>query len=1283
MGSGSRQLYKEAGVSSFGFGGANGHCILQKFVEDDISHASFNKIADYNIPFSVSAQSISALKNLIRISKDRLKDCDEKNINQFCLNALLSRQPLKYRYITQFHRKKDLLDNLIQAEKNYEPLCSKSKKISLYIGELNKKNISLVSKILKAGIRIDILIPSSQAMMDEFLLSMNKCNPKEFSYLYRCAIWSENEIITPAYISAEAIRAIYTSLLGDTIAFTKFKDKTTFLHSTNKSFKEEFEYHKRLLSSNEKGEVHKDAIYCLSSIAAIQSIEDRFKIDVFNKDANLNYLKFSIGLNKKNIAHIYEIITNNSDDEIDLDSEEVSLFEENNLPFSWRKRFNARNDTKSVINMQDRFGSIPVIFVDDIKKLEHTTKNFFPVQNKKDILSILIFLWKKGYKIDWDTIYSRSLFKNEPLILYPFDKKIYWKTNETNLIVNKEVIEEKEKVSPNFIEELINLLGIKGEISTIKSNSLFEFGVDSIVILSAHTEITKKYGNIPISIFFESKNIGDLIGRIEKILNSNQETDSQVKNKPLRCSSHNAKNDKQVFIAGMAGRFPEANNIFEFWENLKNEKDSVTSVPEERWSSSLKDHYIKMHNKDYREPFSGGFIADIDKFDAENFGISPKEALFMDPQERMFLEVTEECLEHAGINKKLLKKLKEQKKRIGVFVGSTFNNYQLILAESSEAHATSINSQTYSIANRVSYIFDFTGPSLVIDTACSSSLYAFHLALNSIRSNECDLAIVGGVNLTLHPSKYEMLIKHGFLSSKGHCNAFGSDGDGYVPAEAIGAVILCRGDIVSEFNLNKLAKVAGSGVSHGGKTNGYTVPDPNAQAQCIENALNDAKWIGDDITYVEAHGTGTLLGDPIEIEGLLKVFTGKIKSYGCYIGSVKSNIGHAEAAAGIVQLIKVTLQLQYKTLVPSLLFSPTYNQYIDFNNSPFVVNRATHFWEPIQNVDDEANMRKAGINSFGAGGVNVHVLVEETTSVPYVASQLDEEQLIVISARNLACLKENIMRLTRYIKLVKPNLHQLALTLSRLNSHKTRFACVTKNIDGLIKQLADWYDGIVSETVYVGEAIEENINSKSDVINELFSIHLYDKVAKLWVLGFNINDSAIDSKTIPSLGIPPRGFIKKRHWPYDTYLPKYKNVFSFSDSFININKECDSQPVSQTVSKTVTKSTLIKQVQTIVSKVLGYELSEINVDKGFFELGMDSLMCLQIISELNSLLSLSLEDVDIFNYNTCETLAQYICHFFNTKNDSTESMCNLHSVEKIDKPDEFLKEIESFFQGVA
>lgn len=523
-----------------------------------------------------------------------------------------------------------------------------------------------------------------------------------------------------------------------------------------------------------------------------------------------------------------------------------------------------------------------------------------------------------------------------------------------------------------------------------------DLGIDSLIIHALNTRLSAWFGDIAATLFYECRDVGELAVRIWRDydaavtahLGAEQppstpvpdvqavvpQRDSVPVPVPRAARVTDTETAAGIAIVGLDGRFPGADTPAEFWANLCEGRDSVTDIPASRWDHS---RYFDARRDVPEKVYAkwGGFLSDVDHFDAAAFGIAPDEARFMDPQERLFLEAAHNCLEVGGYPRERLREVHDNE--VGVFVGATFNNYQLVQyeAELAGAPASSINSQTFAIANRVSFTYDLRGPSLTLDTACASALNAIHLACESLRRGECSLAIAGGVNLSLHPSKYQMLARYQFLSSDGRCRAFGEGGDGYVPAESVGAFLLKPLSHAERDGDRIYGVIRGSALTHGGRTNGFTVPNPTAQAAAIERALRQADVDPGTISYIEAHGTGTRLGDPIEIAGITAAFGRQRKQY-CSIGSVKSNIGHAEAAAGVAQVAKVVLQLQNRTLVPSLLHADRTNPDIDFANSPVFVQSTLREWDPAA-MGLGAAPRRAGVTSIGAGGTNVHLVMEE------------------------------------------------------------------------------------------------------------------------------------------------------------------------------------------------------------------------------------------------------------------------------------------------------------------
>ncbi|WP_312588782.1 polyketide synthase Pks13 [Corynebacterium dentalis] len=422
--------------------------------------------------------------------------------------------------------------------------------------------------------------------------------------------------------------------------------------------------------------------------------------------------------------------------------------------------------------------------------------------------------------------------------------------------------------------------------------------------------------------------------------------------------------DRDVAIVGIAGRYPGANSAREMWDMFVGYKSGVGELPAGRWSEYANDE--EMVRRMDEAVLTGGYIEDIASFDAEFFGLSPLEAANMDPQQRMTLQLTWEALEDAGIPANTLRGLP-----VGVFMGTTNNDYaMLISADPKEAHPYSLTGNSSSIiANRISYAFDFRGPSVALDTACSSSLVAIHQAVRSLRDGDSSVAIAGGVNLLASPFATVAFSELGVLSPTGGIRAFSEDADGIVRSDGAGVIVLKRLSDARRQGDHVLAVIKGSAVNSDGRSNGLTAPNPDAQVDVLHAAYNDAGIDPTLVDYVEAHGTGTILGDPIEATALGAVLgEGRDAAAPTLLGSAKTNFGHTEAAAGVAGVIKVAMAMREGMLPPSLNYTGP-NPYIDFDRTRLEVVEDGREWP------EYSGRAVAGVSGFGFGGTNAHVVL--------------------------------------------------------------------------------------------------------------------------------------------------------------------------------------------------------------------------------------------------------------------------------------------------------------------
>ncbi|WP_415822574.1 beta-ketoacyl synthase N-terminal-like domain-containing protein, partial [Bordetella tumbae] len=413
-------------------------------------------------------------------------------------------------------------------------------------------------------------------------------------------------------------------------------------------------------------------------------------------------------------------------------------------------------------------------------------------------------------------------------------------------------------------------------------------------------------------------------------------------------------------MIGMSGCFPEAPDIETLWANLQAGRDCIGELPSSRWSGRAAPAVRR-----------AGVIEGVEEFDPLFFGISPREAQGMDPQQRLLMTYVYRALEDAGYSVQSL-----SGSSTALLVGTGTSGYgQMLTLAGEEVTGSSAAGVVGSMGpNRMSYWLNWHGPSEPVETACSSSLVAVHRAIVLLRSGQCGLAVVGGVNTLLSPEAHESFTQAGMLSADGRCKAFSAQANGYVRGEGVGMLVLKPLSAAQRDGDHIYGLILGSAQNHGGRANSLTAPNPVAQAQLVESAFRDAGVDPRTVGYIEAHGTGTSLGDPVEVQGLKRAFralagAGELAAGSIGLGTIKSNIGHLELAAGVAGLIKVLLQMRHKRLVKSLHAEPL-NPRIDLSDSPFYVVSEERVWEaPVDETGRELP-RRAGVSSFGFGGVN-------------------------------------------------------------------------------------------------------------------------------------------------------------------------------------------------------------------------------------------------------------------------------------------------------------------------
>ena len=504
---------------------------------------------------------------------------------------------------------------------------------------------------------------------------------------------------------------------------------------------------------------------------------------------------------------------------------------------------------------------------------------------------------------------------------------------------------------------------------------------------------------------------------------------------------------KKIAIIGFSYRLPNTNKN-NYWQNLLKGHDLITEVGADRWSKDFFIHPNK-NNLGTSYTFSAGTIGDITEFDAEFFGISPREAAIMDPQQLLLLEMSWEALENAGI-----KPTSIRGSQCGVFIGVSGTDHSYRLSDDLAAIDTSTaTGNSLSIAaNRISYIFDLCGPSFAIDTACSSSMVAFHQACQSILNGECNQALTGGINLHLHPFGFIIFSKASMLSPRGRCNPFDERADGYVRSEGGGMFFLKEYDQAILDGNTILAVVANTGVNTDGHKSGLTIPSAISQANLLRQVYSQADIDPSEIDYIEAHGTGTSIGDPIEAQALGNALgKSRSKDNPLLIGSVKSNMGHLEPASGVAGLVKALYCLQNRT-IPATIGINSLNPNIPFEelNIKVVTNN-----QPLK-VSGKLTI---GINSFGFGGSNAHVILESHEQIFDATQSITNKTIpIILSGKNTAALKVNVLNFIDFIQNhPELSLHDIAYsTIFHRDWHEQRAIFSTTSKELLIETLLNY-----------------------------------------------------------------------------------------------------------------------------------------------------------------------------------------------------------------------------------
>jgi len=753
------------------------------------------------------------------------------------------------------------------------------------------------------------------------------------------------------------------------------------------------------------------------------------------------------------------------------------------------------------------------------------------------------------------------------------------------------------------------------ETSIIDVDQAFvEFGLDSFLGAELLVEINRKYGTaISHIILFDYPTVREFSLFLEKeikkspgysiqapaslpvrspapaassspvltnmIRGARTTTNSQTHSAHLAHSAHSAHSDDKIAIIGMSGRYPQANNLQEYWANLVEGRNSIVEVPASRWDVN---RYYDPDRASKDKTYSRwlGALDDIDCFDPLFFRISPHEAEHMDPQSRLFLQESYRAFEDAGYSSDSL-----SNKKCGVYLGITTNEYMSLLLRNGIVSAP-VTSNSYAIAAaRIAYYLNLKGPAIAVDTACSSSLVAIHLASQALLNREIDMALAGGVTLWLTPESYIAMSQAGMFSPAGQCKTFDDTADGIVNGEGVGVLALKRLRDAQEDNDFIYGVILGSGINQDGKTNGITAPSASSQVELEREIYTRRQIDPETISYVETHGTGTRLGDPIELEALATVFKEKTtkKNY-CGLGSVKSNIGHTTAAAGVAGVQKVLLSMRHRTMVPSLNVTKETSRF-DFKNSPFYLVREKQDWNAAP-----GSPRRAAVSSFGFSGTNAHLVVEEYSPPLDQAVWSGEKSsfIVPLSARTAEQLEEKARDLLKFIRASQEHgqpaeqsapssnpidLAAVAYTLQvGRDAMEERLGFVVSSVGQLAEKLSAYLNGERNiEDAYQGrvESGAESLTTMKydddmrEVVERWIARKKLGKLAQSWTRGLNVDWNKLYGGAAPRrVSLPAYPFARERCWIAETPIRNgVESRFEFEGALKSIDdimdKICD------------------------------------------------------------------------------------------------------------------------------
>ncbi|MCP4699800.1 MAG: AMP-binding protein [Gammaproteobacteria bacterium] len=804
-------------------------------------------------------------------------------------------------------------------------------------------------------------------------------------------------------------------------------------------------------------------------------------------------------------------------------------------------------------------------------------------------------------------------------------------------------------------------------------DNFFESGGHSLLLVQVQAQLQEQFGTLlSVVDLFKYPTIKSLADCFNQSQNEKSAAQRGYERAQVRNQASAGHSD--IAVIGMAGRFPGADNLDEFWQNLKNGVESISFFTEEEVIASGVAPGLA-RNPDYVK--ARPILSDVESFDANFFGYSGRDAEWMDPQHRLLLECAWESLEDAGYNPLIYRGL------IGVYAGTAMSTYLLnnfhpnrhnldvndelavVTLDSLSGLEMMVANDKDTLATRISYKLNLRGPSVNVQSACSTSLLAIHLAVQSLSAGECDMALAGGVTVQV-PQKIGYLFHEGMLvSPDGHCRSFDANAKGTVFGNGAGIAVLKRLKEAVADGDHIYAVIKGTASNNdGGMKVGYMAPSGDGQAVVVSEAIARAGITADTVTYVEMHGTGTVMGDSIEVGGLAQGFqvTADKKEF-CAIGSVKSNVGHLTIASGIAGFIKTVLALHHKQIPPSLHFEQP-NPNIDFADSPFYVNTRLRDWET------GGPPRRAGVNSLAIGGTNVHLVLEEASP-----SQAPEKapaaspQAAVLSARNNDRLRAYAKRIVGFLeKQPDIQLRDLAYTLQTgRQAMAERLAVVALSLDELREKLTQYIQGQTNDIPHFYLGNVKNHEEGAESVETMIQDRKLSKLAQLWIRGTEIDWQSLYPGHKPQrISLPAYPFAKERYW-----IEPVKNSAGHDNPVHALVQPADTRKKMLAVSAPFPADSkelqekLQQDLLKIIATILKVNEEGIDLAEDIRSYGADSITITLFANQLNKIYNFDITSALLFECSSIASLTRFLC------SEHQDRLCEYYLVQKEINPDAF------------